>query len=113
MGKSLIIEMDSNSKLGTQYIEADPHNQSPNGRILAGIIERHGLVVVNGLSDKCTGAITRKRVTVDNTEESIIDHVVITDDLKSQLVSLVIDEERNHTLEKVTKTKHGFVKTKS
>ena len=35
LGKSIIIEMDSNSKLGTDWIPADPHPQSPNGRLLA------------------------------------------------------------------------------
>ena len=113
LGKSVIIEMDSNSKLGPQYIEADPHSQTPNGRILAGIVDRHNLVVVNGISDKCEGLITRKRVTVDKTEQSIIDHVIISDDLKSLLVSLNIDEDREHVLEKVTKTKRGIVRTKS
>ena len=99
--------------MGPQYIEADPHSHLPNVRILAGIVDRHNLVVVNGLSDKCEGLITRKRVTVDKTEKSIIDHVIISDDLKSLLVSLNIDEDRKHVLEKVTKTKLGIVRTKS
>ena len=91
MGKSVIIQMDSNSKLGPGYIKDDPHYQSPNGKILAGIVDRHGLVVVNGLGDHCVGVITRKRVTKDSTEESVIDHVIISDDLKDDLVSLTID----------------------
>ena len=111
LGKSLTIEMDSNSKLGKNYIESDPHDQTPNGQILAGILDRHGLVVLNGVSEKCKGSITRNRVTVDNTEESIIDHVIISDDLKEQFVSLMVDEERNHILTKVTKSKRGIIKT--
>ena len=104
LGKSIIIQMDSNSKLGSGYIPADPHIQSPNGKILAGIIERFGLVVANGLSDKSTGSITRRRITKESTEESIIDHLIITEDLKHDLESLLIDEERNHSLVKTSKT---------
>ena len=113
MGKSVIIEMDSNSKLGSEYIKDDPHTQTANGKVLAGIVDRHGLVVVNGLSDRCYGSITRKRVTKDSSEESIIDHLLITEDLKSDFVSLTIDEEQKHVLTSVTKTKHGVKKQKS
>ena len=61
-GKAVIIEMDANSKLGSKYIPEDPHGMTPNGSLLAGIIERQNLIVGNG-SDKCQGVITRKRVT--------------------------------------------------
>ena len=42
-GKSILIEMDANSKLGPQYIPGDMHHQTENGKLLAGIIDRHGL----------------------------------------------------------------------
>jgi hypothetical protein len=61
-GKAVIIEMDANSKLGSKYIPEDPHGMTPNGSLLAGIIERQNLIVGNG-SDKCQRVITRKRVT--------------------------------------------------
>ena len=67
LGKSIFLEMDANSKLGSEFIQNDPHSQSQNGRTLEGIIRRHELVVVNGLRDKCTGLITRKRVTRKST----------------------------------------------
>ena len=111
LGKSMIIEMDSNSKLGKEIIPNDPHNQTPNGRILAGIIDRHGLIVVNGLTEKCKGMITRRRVTKDAIEESIIDHVLITDDLKDDLISLIIDEDKTHVLNRVSKSKKKGVVT--
>ena len=47
-GKSIVIEMDANSKLGETYITNDPHKMSLNGALLAGIIKRHALVVGNG-----------------------------------------------------------------
>ena len=104
--------MDSNSKLGPEIIPQDPHNQSQNGAILAGIIERHGLVVGNSLSAKCVGSITRRRKTINSEEESIIDHVLISEDLENDLESIIIDEEGENALTKVLKTKKG-VKTKS
>ena len=105
LGKSLIIETDSNSKPGPDYISKDPHKQSQNGKLLAGIIDRHGLIVANGMVEKCVGSITRKRVTKENTEESIIDHVLISEDLKEDLEHLLVDEEGNHALRKMKKTK--------
>ena len=41
--------MDANAKLGQQYIKGDPHSQSDNGKLLAEIINRHALCVVNSL----------------------------------------------------------------
>ena len=104
-GKSIYIEMDSNSKLGPEMIPNDPHTQSPNGKVLAGIINRHGLIVGNGVGRKCEGLITRKRETVNSVEESVIDHVVFSEDLETDLESIKIDEERNHVLTKLVKTK--------
>ena len=106
-GKSLIVEMDANSKLGTKYIAKDPHNMSQNGAILASIVERQQLIVVNG-STKCTGTITRRRVTKKRTEESVIDIVLVSSDMIENLVKMKIDEAKEHVLTKVTKTKKGF-----
>ena len=61
--KSIFIEKDSNSKLGSAIIPEDPHKQSLNGKVPAGIINRHGLIVANGLNEKCSGLITRRRET--------------------------------------------------
>ena len=113
LGNSVIIEMDSNSKLGLNFIPLDPHPQSSNGKLLAGIIERNNLVVTNGLSAKCVGLITRRRETLKSTEESIIDHVIISDDLVQYVESLVIDEKGEHALTKIMKTKDGVIKKKS
>ena len=106
MGKSIIIEMDSNSKLGKQLIPKDPHNQTPNGLLLAGIINRHGLIVGNGLTDKCEGLITRRRETIDGTEESVIDHLLFTEDLRDDFNALVVDEKKTNAITKLVKTKY-------
>ena len=42
LGKSIFIDMDAYCKLGNDFIANDPHNQTNNGKILAGIIRRHG-----------------------------------------------------------------------
>ena len=106
-GRSIIIEMDSNSKLGTKYIEQDPHVMSPNGSLLSGIIERHGLIVGNG-TNKCKGTITRKRITKHRVEQSVIDHVIFSSDLLKYFISMHIDESRKHVLTRIRKTKKGI-----
>ena len=63
LGKSVIIQLDANSKVGSEFIPRDNHIQSLNGALLGGIIARNNLVLVNGLHDKCTGIVTRQRVT--------------------------------------------------
>ena len=62
-GRSVLVEMDANAKLGNKYIKGDPHEMSPNGLILAKIVERQMLIVGNGLNI-CKGTISRKRVTM-------------------------------------------------
>ena len=60
-GKSVIVQMDANSKLGSDLIKGDPQEQSPNGKLLADIISRHSLAVLNA-HNQCTGTITRRRI---------------------------------------------------
>ena len=105
-GKSFIIQMDANSKLGSKYIKKDPHEITPNGVLLAAIIERHNLILGNG-SDKCSGVITRRRVTRKNIEESAIDFVIFSNDMKKYFLKMHIDEERKHVLTRIRKTKKG------
>ena len=87
--------MDANSKLGPQHIHNDPHGMTPNGALLAGIIERRELIIGNG-SDKCTGTITRKRVIKDNTEQSVINLLLFSIDLNKHFVAMHINDERKH-----------------
>ena len=106
-GKSIIIEMDANSKLGPEHIPKDPHNMSPNGSLLSGIIKRYALFVANG-SEKCKGTITRRRVTKERTEESAIDIVMFSHDMTPHFVSLNIDEQKVHVLKSIKKCKRGI-----
>ena len=111
-GKSVIIEMDANSKLGPHYIHGDPHNITPNGRLLAGVIERQHMFVGNG-SNVCKGKITRRREARKKVEESIIDIVIVSSDIIKDVVSLEIDETKKHVLSRIRKTKKGTVKKES
>ena len=105
-GKSIMIELDANSKLGQNYIPKDPHKITQNGTLLAGIIERHTLVVGNG-SDKCVCTITRQRVTRNRVEEIMIAILLFSNDLNKHMIKMHIDEERSHVLSRIRKTKKG------
>ena len=105
-GKSIIIEADFNNKLGKKFIPNDPHPQDRNGKLLSDIIRRQKLTVANGLV-VCQGTITRKRVTPKRTEQSAIDFILVSEDLVNKIESIVIDEDRNNVLTRVSKTKNG------
>ena len=66
--------------------------------------------MANG-SERSSGVITRRRTTKDRTEESIIDLVLLSNDVVPNFVSLKVDEERKHVITRITKTKKG-IKTK-
>ena len=112
-GKSIVISLDANSKLGPEWIPKDPNIQSPNGLILAGILERHALFVANGDPEKCSGLITRKRTTSAGIEASAIDFVILSHDMISDYVSLQVDEEKKFSLTSITRTKNLTVTKES
>ena len=112
-GTSLILMGDLNSKLGPEFIKNDPHSITENGKILAGIMERNALTVVNGLEQVCRGLITRERTTVDSVEKSIINFVIVSQDIVQNISSIMIDDERRYVLTKLSKTKKGVIKTES
>ena len=112
-GKSIIMELDANCKLGPQYIPNDPKQMSANGKIMAGIIERHALCVANGIIGKVKGTITRKQTTKNSIEESVIDLVIVSKDMVNSIESVHIDEEKLKVLTSITHTKKGVVKQES
>ena len=85
---------------------------SPNGRLLADIIERHVLIVANG-EENCIGLVTRQRTTSQRTEKSCIDLLMFSSDMKTHFKTLVIDEARKHVLTRVKNTKKGPVRKES
>ena len=106
--KDIFIQADANSKLGPEIIRGDPHSQTPNGKLLSNIIDRHELSVIDGIQNKCEGLITRRRFTKDGIKESIIHFVVTNDNLEKDVDSLLVDESRKHVLTSITKTKKGI-----
>ena len=52
-------------------------------------------------------------VTSKSTEESIIDHVIISCDIEEYLESILIDEEGHHSLTKIFKNKNRLITRKS
>jgi hypothetical protein len=111
--KSIIIQMDANSKLGKEIVPNDCHEQTPNGAALAGVVKRNALIVINGLNKGVKGAVTRRRITVNSREESIIDFVMISPDLLNEFEEMVVDEEKNYALTKIIKRKANTVMTQS
>ena len=103
--KSVIIQMDANSKLGKDLVPKDVHEQTANGAALVGIINRNSLIVVNSLRQKVKGSITRKRIKVDGVEESIINFVIISADLLEDVDEMIIDEDKDFALSKIVKEK--------
>ena len=98
-GALVCVQMDANSKLGPNIIPGDPDEQSRNGKALEKVIKDNDLIVVNG-SDLCKGSITRYRKTVNKEEKSIIDFFLVCRNFYKLIKSLLIDEERIHTLTK-------------
>ena len=86
---------DLNAKLGKDIIKGDTHDMSTNGEHLMSIIEKYNLTVVNSF-DICRGLFTR--VNNKNTmEKSILDYVLVSNDLVSWIVGLQIDEGKLFT----------------
>ena len=104
-GKSVMISLDANSKLGENWIPADCHKQLPNGKVLSDILRRHALYVVNSLEGKSRGVITRRRTTIDGEEKSTIDFVILSEDLVEIVESVRRDEEQVNCLTKFSKNK--------
>ena len=111
-GKSTIVELDANSKLGPEHIANDPHKMSANGKVLSSIINRHALIVANG-TKQCKGLITRERTTTDRNEKSCIDLVMFSPDVLKYFKTMVIDESRKHVLTRISKSKNGAFKKES
>ena len=93
--------MDSNAKLGSKIIPSDPKEKSENGKLLEKIVNENDLIVVNG-TELCNGTITRHRETINNIEESIIDHFIVCKDFFKLVVNMTVDEAGKYSLTKFT-----------
>ena len=98
----IVIQMDANAKVGKEVIKNDPHETSNNGKILLEMVERNNLTIANSLS-KCNGVITRDRKTVTNDEKSVIDYLIICEEMEEYLEEMIIDDDRTMVLTKYNK----------
>ena len=99
-GALVCMEMDANSKLGSQVIAGDPENeQSKNGELLMKVVEENDLVVVNG-TDLCEGTITRYRKTINGEEKAVIDFFIVCRKFLKLIIKMEVDDKRVHTLTK-------------
>ena len=62
---------------------------------------------MNG-SSKCKGLITRKRRARNKVEESVIDIVIVSNDLEEELECLEIDEKRKTHFDKDQENQEGY-----
>ena len=69
--------------------------------------------MANGVEEKSHGVITRRRNTNTNIKESLIDLVLLSNDLVQNLVSITIDEEKDHVLASITSSKKGVITNES
>ena len=99
----ICLEFDANAKLGPEIIANDPHDLTPNGELLLGIIVRNSLVVCNG-TRLCEGLLTRTRKTVNGLEESVIDFLIVCEELFNHMEDMKVDEQKLFAVESYTKT---------
>ena len=104
--------MDGNAKLGSNFIQGDPNKLSENGKLLLGIIQRQNLCCLNS-SSLFEGTITRFRKKVSGNESSVLDYLIVCENLSSSLNSMYIDEKRVYTLTKYASSKGIRMKTES
>ena len=67
---------------------------------------------MNG-SDKCEGVITRSLLVDGKLETSVIDFVIISEDLFSYVDKMIVDEDRKFSVARIRKEKGETVTTES
>ena len=106
------LELDANAKLGSSIIANDPHEMLKNGEFLIDFVMRNNLIICNA-TEKCQGTITRQRTTVSGTEKSVLDYLIVCQDMYTLLDSVKIDEERALTLSRYVNKSGNTIVTKS
>ena len=89
--------MDANAKVGNENIQNDPHTITNNGKLLVDLLLRQNLTMLNA-TDLCTGTITRERKAGNKTEKSVIDYIVVCQEMLEYVQEMTIDEERDDVL---------------
>ena len=101
----LVFQMDGNLWAGTEVVKNDHNPCNMNGKLFKKFLSNFPqLTVVNNL-DICQGLITRRRVTVTRTEESILDFFVVCEKMLCFIERMIIDEEKRFVLSNYKKVK--------
>ena len=87
---------DFNAKLGFDVINHDMNPMSKNGEELFNLFCKYNLTLLNTL-DFCEGTHTRIHKYKSRIEKSILDYVFVSSDLKKNVISMCIDEQKQFT----------------
>ena len=108
----VLIEMNANAKLGSNYITHDSHAISDNGKLLRDLLQRQNLTCLNS-HELCEGTITRHRKTILGDEKAVLDFMIACDQLTPYLERMVVDEKRVNILTKYATSKGVRIKSES
>ena len=107
-GAAFVLQMDGNLWAGKGILKNDPKDQNQNGKYFEKFLQQNPhLTVVNALQ-LCNGNITRRKITKNAIQETIIDFYVVCDKILPLVTSMTIDENGQHSL---TRYKGGVVRT--
>ena len=95
-GDSVILLGDFNAKLGNGIINQDAHAVSKCGKMLFSLFQKYNLCLLIS-SDICQGTFTRIHQCNKRIETSVLDHVLVSDDLQQHVVSMLTDEQKQFT----------------
>ena len=93
-GAGCVILMDANSWLGKDILPDDPNNQNENGKLFQGFMERNKNLTLLNAHNLCKGSITRERKVKDRTEISILDFVVVCEQVLPFFKAMKMDKEK-------------------
>ena len=93
-GSFVVVQIDANAKVGDKIIKNDPHTMTSNGKTLIDLVERQNLIIGNA-TEKCSGKITRERNVEGNKETSIIDYIIVCEDLYQYMREMVTCSSEN------------------
>ena len=103
----VMIEMDANAKVGKDVIKDDPNKMTGNGKLLMDMLKRQNLTILNSL-DICSGTITRERKVENKIEKSVIDYIVVCENMLNYILEVSVDDARTDVLARYIKTKDSI-----
>ena len=103
----VMIEMDANAKVGKDVIKDDPNKMTGNGKLLMDMLKRQNLTILNSF-DICSGTITRERKVENKIEKSVIDYIVVCENMLNYILEVSVDDARTDVLARYIKTKDSI-----